>query len=314
MPARSIETGTGVPQTMDKTTRMDGSGLIIYAKLPEFQLCKTAVVPAAGRYRVRMTACAVGTEGKPLSVGLLTAEETGHYEPVLREVRDIPAGNPTAIEFDFDLAAAGVCREPAHAMGPARSCQKPLAEYTGPGLRVEWIERRGSDRRCLSAGSYDTLFAGVPLKARSVAKAESEGAKPPTINEKRPIGAWWPIRSSPCRPIRSKDAERLIRDFLPRAFRRPVSEEVQQHFVQAVLAKLDQKYTFFDAMTYGYKLILSSPNFLFLMDSPAAAANRRGICATPKLDDYSLAERLSYFLWSAPPDRGTAGRRRARVT
>ncbi len=81
------------------------------------------------------------------------------------------------------------------------------------------------------------------------------------------------------------DAERLIRAFLPRAFRRPVSEEVQQHFVKLVHAKLDQKYSFSDAMMYGFKLILSSPDFLFLTDSPNATVTAQGDLISPKLDD-----------------------------
>src|SRR5262249_20881794 len=97
-------------------------------------------------------------------------------------------------------------------------------------------------------------------------------------------------------------AGRLIRDFLPRAFRRPVSEEMQKHFVDRVLARLDEKDSFLDAMTYGYKSILSSPHFLLFSEpgSPTIAAERD--LQNPKLDDFALANRLAYFLWSSLPD------------
>ncbi len=295
-----VKRASGMSQAMNRFARMDGEALIIYGKLPEFNACKTAVVPAAGRYRVKMTASAVGTEGRPLTVGLLTAEETGHYEPALRDVRDIPADSPAVIEFEMDLAARQSFVVNMLKQWDRRGLTKPLAEYTGPGLQVEQLSIGGPIEEAFPPKSYESLFAGVPLKARSVAKAESEGAKPPTINEKRPVGAWLADPLMPASANPRKDAERLIRDFLPRAFRRPVSEEVAQHFIQRVLAKLDKKQSFFDAMTYGYKLILSSPNFLFLMELPAATAT--GDLSSPKLDDYSLAERLSYFLWSGPPD------------
>src|SRR6185295_5649307 len=41
-----------------------------------------------------------------------------------------------------------------------------------------------------------------------------------------------------------------------------------------------------------------SPNFLFLREK----ANAANAPAAAKLDDYALASRLSYFLWSSMPD------------
>lgn len=94
----------------------------------------------------------------------------------------------------------------------------------------------------------------------------------------------------------------MIRDFLPRAFRRPVSEELQRQFVDRVHAKLDEKYTFLDAMTYGYKAILSSPHFLLLNEPGGAPQADGNDYQSTRLDDYALASRLSYFLWSTLPD------------
>src|SRR5262249_33816329 len=98
------------------------------------------------------------------------------------------------------------------------------------------------------------------------------------------------------------DAERLIRDFLPRALRRPVAEELAQHVIERVHAKLDEKDTFLEAMTYGYKAILASPHFLLMMEPGNSASAAATHSPTTRLDDYALAERLSYFLWSTLPD------------
>ena len=51
-------------------------------------------------------------------------------------------------------------------------------------------------------------------------------------------------------------------------------------------------------MVLGYKAALCSPHFLFLtepLDSPARTQ-------PAALDDYAVAARLSYFLWSSLPD------------
>jgi hypothetical protein len=170
-----------------------------------------------------------------------------------------------------------------------RATKKPIEEYIGPGLLIEWLKIEGPVGEW-PPKSYTSLFADVPLKARSVAKAEAEGKKPPTIPAVRSEYAW---NADPLVPASAKpkeDAERLIRSFLPRAFRRPVPEELQKQFVARVHAKLDAGYTFLDAMVYGYKAVLTSPHFLLLVESG------------PKLDDYAIASRLSYFLWSTHPD------------
>jgi hypothetical protein len=294
--------GPNFRQGLDRSCKLEGDALIIYTKLPRYGLCSSAYVPSTGRYRVQMSACAVGGGGKAIPVGFMTVERSGRESPVLRDVREIPPGKPQVVEFEFDLKDHQAFVANLLTLWDIRTFKKPISEYTGLGLRVDWIKVEGPID-AFPPPSYQTLFAGVPMKARSVAKAEHEGAKPPTISDKRTEQQW---NSDPLVPVSlhpKQDAERLIRDFLPRAFRRPVGEEGQRHFVQQVLGKLDQKYTFFDAMMYGYKLILSSPEFLFLMDSPASEVNSLGDLRSAKLDDYSLAERLSYFFWSTAPDQ-----------
>ena len=271
---------------------MQGDALVIYSKLPRYGLCATATVPTAGRYRIQMKACAVGAEKKAIPAGFMTVNEQGREQPVLREVRDIPHGEPKVIEFEFDLERRQAFVVDVLTTWDIRIFKKPIEEHTGPGLLVEWMKIEGP-LGAFPLPSYDTLFKDVPLKARSIVKAEMAGKRASAMNPRRTEGQW---ESDPLQPASEKpneDAERLIRAFLPRAFRRPVSEETQKHFVQQVLAKLEQKYSFFDAMMFGYKLILSSPDFLFLMDSPALGATPAGDLPSPKLDDFSLAERLS---------------------
>jgi hypothetical protein len=89
-----------------------------------------------------------------------------------------------------------------------------------------------------------------------------------------------------------------MRAFLPRAFRRPVPEEVQRYHVKVVHDALDRKLPFQEAMLLGYKTALCSPHFLFLTEPVDTAKGPQGTV----LDDYAVASRLSYFLWSSMPD------------
>ncbi len=91
-------------------------------------------------------------------------------------------------------------------------------------------------------------------------------------------------------PQADADARRLVRAFLPKIFRRPVSEADAEDFVALALDELKQGRPFDEAIIAACKMALCSPQFLFLQEKPG------------RLDDHALAARLSYFLWSAPPD------------
>jgi mono/diheme cytochrome c family protein len=292
------------PNFREKLTRickLEGDALIFYSKLPRYGLCESEAVPSAGRYHVQMSACAVGENVKSVAGAFMTVNRSGPEQPVIFDCRDIPAGKPSLIEFDVDLKRYQQFVLNYLNGWDDRVFKKPLEEYRGPGLMVEWIKIDGPVDAFPSPG-YQMFFDGVPLKARSVVMAEAKGSRPPDISEKRSVDEWLNDPLVPDSANPRQDAERLIRAFLPRAFRRPVSEELQRHYVDRVLNKLDEKYTFFDAMLFGYKSILCSPQFLFFTEPGSATPDADGDLPSAKLDDYALAARLSYFLWSSPPD------------
>jgi hypothetical protein len=86
------------------------------------------------------------------------------------------------------------------------------------------------------------------------------------------------------------DAERLLRDFIPHAYRRPVGEVELKRFLPVVRAALNKGNSFTDAMIAGYTAVLCSPEFICLEEKPG------------RLDDYALASRLAFFLWNSAPD------------
>ena len=293
------EKGPNFKGTLTRTCKLEGDSLIAYSRLPRYGLIRTQSVTWGGRYHIQFKASAVGGGGKAIPVGYLNFIQNGPEEPVLKDVHEIAPGEPQIYELDYDLGR----REPfiinlLTVTNPTAK-SKTLDGYDGLGLRVDWLKIEGPVGEFPPA-SYNKLFEGVPLKPRSVANALAAGRKPPEIKEPRSEYQWLGDPLVPFSEHPKEDAERLIRSFVQRAFRRPVGEEQQKEYVQAVQAKLDGGGSFYEAMLYGYKYILSSADFLFLFDP--TPADTRGDLPTSKLDDFALAERLAYFLTSHPPD------------
>jgi hypothetical protein len=87
-----------------------------------------------------------------------------------------------------------------------------------------------------------------------------------------------------------EDAERLVRNFIERTYRRPIEEAEVQLFVGLFKNQYEQGLGFAKSVLATYTAVLSSPGFLFFDESPG------------RLDDFALASRLSYFLWNSGPD------------
>ncbi len=87
------------------------------------------------------------------------------------------------------------------------------------------------------------------------------------------------------------DAREILRRIVPRAFRRKTQPDEIEIYADLVEQALADGRSFEDALRLGLKAVLSSPEFLFL-DEPGREA----------INDFALASRLSYFLWSSMPD------------
>ena len=94
----------------------------------------------------------------------------------------------------------------------------------------------------------------------------------------------------------SSAARKNFELFLPRAFRRPATRED----IDPLLALFDRSRqvgaTYDDSLKLALKAVLVSPNFLFRVEMEQSAPEPY------PLNDYELAVRLSYFLWSSMPD------------
>ena len=97
-------------------------------------------------------------------------------------------------------------------------------------------------------------------------------------------------------------ANELLTAFAQKAYRRPFEAGDD---MGARLAALAEAYyqepgkTFEQGVAHAMAAVLSSPRFLFRLEAPAAHAQGAQVA---DVDEYSLASRLSYFLWSTMPD------------
>jgi mono/diheme cytochrome c family protein len=227
--------------------------------------------PDRGRYRFRLSVSAVQSDKKPVAFRIDAGPMLMATKNHLVGYFDAPADKPTVIEFTDHLEARSTIRIHPYGLASAQAVHKIGADkYEGPGLAVHYVEVEGPLHDSWPPPSHKRLFGDLPQKSA------------PAYNHRNRV------------EVTSKDpeadAERLLRDFTRRAFRRAVTGADVKPFVKLVKAKLAAKHSFEQAMRVGLLAVLTSPDFLFLREKAG------------KLGDFALASRLSYFLWSTMPD------------
>ena len=106
-------------------------------------------------------------------------------------------------------------------------------------------------------------------------------------------------------PDRRAYAHELLGDFARRAFRRPVDEKTLVRLVALAEDVYSQPgQTFEGGVAQAMVAVLASPRFLFREEGIANDQNSQShpLISHPLIDEYALASRLSYFLWSSSPD------------
>jgi hypothetical protein len=243
--------------------------------------------PLSGRYRIHLTAQALNNGGKPMpiAIGVHNHRDSKPDAPELLDWRDLSETEMRTVTMEVDLQR----EEQINIFGPTlynRDYVIPLARkgerWKKQALVIRKVEIEGplkSDGSVDGSPSeaYRRLFDNLPR--RSIAEITGVPAIKGQPNPALPVSAQPKV-----------DAERLIRSFLPKAFRRPVSEEIVARYVARVHTALDGGVYFHQAMLDGYKAILCSPHFLLHEEAPGP------------LDGPALANRLAYFLWNGPPD------------
>ena len=164
-----------------------------------------------------------------------------------------------------------------------------------PGLAIEWIEIEGPIHEQWPPASQLALFGDLPVSAWT-----KEGGEPEPVQQVWPRGnrdtfpkdiygedgqkriAVQVMSTEP-----EKDANRLLADFLRRAFRRAVTEDDVKTYTQIFSARMRDGAHFQDALKAAYRAALTSPDFIML---------------GTRHDDFAVAAKLSAMLWSSMPD------------
>ena len=93
-------------------------------------------------------------------------------------------------------------------------------------------------------------------------------------------------------------AREILSAFASRAYRRPVTASEKATLMAVFRQSLDAGRGFRGSIADSLQVVLTSPQFLFLVERSA----------TPEpepIEDLELASKLAYFLWNGPPDRTT---------
>ncbi len=87
--------------------------------------------------------------------------------------------------------------------------------------------------------------------------------------------------------------------FVDKAYRRPTASATIDRLVEIAHASYSNGTSFEEGISQAFIAVLASPRFLMKMDQVISGDSTTQYAL---LDEYSLASRLSYFLWSTMPD------------
>jgi hypothetical protein len=221
-----------------------------------------------GKYRIRISSYGFQTS-KPVTFHVMAGPASQVHQRLI-DYFEAPADKAAEVEFVVVMNPQETLRIVTDGLGaiPPDVTKVGAENYKGPGLVVQWVDVEGPLLDSWPPASHRRLFGDLP-------QAPVAGRR-----DRREVVSQQPL----------VDAERILRDYTRRAFRRPVTDEEIQPFLARVQAKLEQNDSFEQALRVGLKAVLVSQPFLFLREKPG------------KLDDFALAGRLSYFLWSSTPD------------
>lgn len=212
---------------------------------------------------------------------------------------------PTVHEIEVLLAAGEGIRTDGMRLfrtrvnGSDEQYVNPLAQPDGmPGYAIQWMEVEGPLDVESNGTGYRRIFGDLPMERQDdgetgvalevVAPAPSGGQRGRFRGRGR--SSLTEVNVEVLTHAPQQDAERLLRSFVQRAYRRPVTEPEVQLFLNLFRNQFEQGFGFGRSMLSAYTAILSSPGFLFVDEVPGW------------LSDEALAARLSYFLWNSEPD------------
>ncbi len=291
---RAIVEGPAPPvfeHSADKTVDDKGNGNWTYrlgrygqfvVRIPEF--------PDEGDFVLRVNARAEIPDGAAWPVMQIKLGFRADVSSPARVVGTIDVSNTETKEFKFRGRFESF---------PIQS--RSQSKY--PGMLV-WIENVHSDGA--TGPQPEQVVEKLPNGKKRKTTIWPEDPEFPkiiveSVSFRAPVFTTWPpphhTNIIPRLPVSAGDerlaAQESLLTFLPRAFRRSVNNDDVQTFLNFFDVVRPTTDSFEAAMREVIAMALVSPDFLYITEP-----NDDG----PQLNDFELATRLSYFLWSTMPD------------
>lgn len=242
-------------------------------------MLRTANVRQSGRYRIKVTGYAYQSE-QPITFSIgATTFQRGAERPTFA-YHAMPPGEPTTVEIEawmeerymVELTPWGIADEYNLIK------QHGIDQYPGPGLAILNVELTGPLLQDWPSRGHRLLFDGL--------NREEVEPSNPALKRKSWYVPEFEIRSDNV----DADAQRTLRRIATTVFRRPVTDQQLQPYLELFADQIQKSDNFEAALRSTVAALLCSPDFLYLQEGNG------------RLDDYALAARLSYFLTRTTPD------------
>jgi hypothetical protein len=222
-----------------------------------------------GKYRFRISAYGIQTD-KPTTFHVKAGPMNAAAEQYLIGYFSVPPNEPKEIEFIENMEANLTIRIVVDGLGvtPPQVEKIGAENYTGPGLLIQHVDIEGPIVETWPPDSHRRIFG------------DRRQVSTPNKPNYREVVSDKPL----------EDAREILTQFAQRAFRRDVTPTDVEPFLKRFQRLQEQGRSFEESVRVALKGILLSPDFLFIKESVG------------ELNDFELANRMSYFLWSSMPD------------
>lgn len=235
-----------------------------------------------GVYKVRVTLSGV----KPPNGRLphLSFYDKTHDRMLFEQDILTPEDEPTTVEFQTHLPAGSHyyivnnnVPGPSNLPRSGRSSRVPFFSLKDQRSRAPWQRKVTDDQ-------------GRPLYPLLIVDSIEWEGPIRTEAEQQRRAAFWPKQEGDL-----EEARVCLTRFASTAWRRPAEKAEIDRYMKVVRSEIEAGESFSSAVKAGMLGVLSSQNFYYLSEgSPQQPA--------PRVNDWELASRLSYFLWSSMPD------------
>lgn len=234
--------------------------------------------------------------------------EVPHDAPVLIRIRcsAIPGAGNTFPRLSFELGSfrgAGVSDQKEGGNVEIQSTELKTYEFVVQGANFPFQSNKPG------RPSYFRIFNDFRRGTSDLSYEQLPKLKIDWVEIKGNHYETWPSLQRQAILFESENRENeddyvreVLARFMPRAYRRPVSSSEVDRKVSLFQRLRGQAASFESTIISTLTAVLCSSNFLLISEPAEGDVDDEGAIRKRRLNDFELASRLSYFLWSSMPD------------